>query len=294
MMIKFVIFLLLFSISFSNLSLAQILFSSFEVEILERKANYILTLTFEEPIEKFKLSFLGNFKQLYVKPDYAAICNIEGEVVQVLNCNLNISKEKRSFKIFFISDDVIEEKNSKFLFNNDLSFDKRIKTLSFTLYLPERMVLAEDKGFIFPENVEIKSDGRRIFLVWRLNNIESQKRLKFSLIYEEIKQQTFPFFYVLIFSLASISSASLIIFKYLKKRSEKMILSLLDEFEKKVLHNIMEAGGSIKQKQIVESTGISKAKVSKIIKNLLERGLIEVERIGRTNKIKLKKKLFRT
>ena len=46
------------------------------------------------------------------------------------------------------------------------------------------------------------------------------------------------------------------------------------------------------QRKIVQETNLSKAKVSRVVKSLVERGVIEVERIGRTNKLKILKKKF--
>jgi len=64
---------------------------------------------------------------------------------------------------------------------------------------------------------------------------------------------------------------------------------LLDKDEKKVLEIILREKEII-QRKIVSSTNLSKTKVSRIISRLKERGIIEVEKRGRTNLIKLKKK----
>jgi uncharacterized membrane protein len=77
-------------------------------------------------------------------------------------------------------------------------------------------------------------------------------------------------------------------FRFLRK-PEKIILSVLDEFERKVFDVIKEAG-EINQKKVAQLTNLSKAKVSRVVKSLAERGLIEVERLGRTNKLKIVKK----
>jgi uncharacterized membrane protein len=56
---------------------------------------------------------------------------------------------------------------------------------------------------------------------------------------------------------------------------------------------ISQAGGEINQRKVVQETNLSKAKVSRVVKTLAERGLIEIKRSGRTNKLKMvKKKIF--
>ena len=81
------------------------------------------------------------------------------------------------------------------------------------------------------------------------------------------------------------------IFKRIKKPAE-VIISVLDDYEKRVINIINAAGGEVNQRKVVQETNLSKAKVSRVVKNLQNRGLITVERIGRTNKLKLAKKKF--
>jgi uncharacterized membrane protein len=55
---------------------------------------------------------------------------------------------------------------------------------------------------------------------------------------------------------------------------------------------IIASGGTVNQRKVVQETNLSKAKVSRVVKSLEERGLIEVERLGRTNKLKARKKIL--
>ncbi|MCK4367020.1 MAG: hypothetical protein KAW84_03635 [Thermoplasmata archaeon] len=70
---------------------------------------------------------------------------------------------------------------------------------------------------------------------------------------------------------------------------EQMALRLLEGDERRVYRKVVEAGGEILQKDIVSEVPFSKAKVSRIIDKLEERGLISKERHGYTNKIVLAK-----
>ena len=76
------------------------------------------------------------------------------------------------------------------------------------------------------------------------------------------------------------------------KKPKEVILSVLDDFERKVVEVITNAGGEINQRKVVQETNLSKAKVSRVVKRLQERGLIDVTRLGRTNKLKLVQKKF--
>lgn len=68
---------------------------------------------------------------------------------------------------------------------------------------------------------------------------------------------------------------------------EQMALRLLEGDERRVFRKIVEADGEILQKDIVSSVPFSKAKVSRIVDKLEEKGLITKQRHGYTNKIML-------
>ena len=74
------------------------------------------------------------------------------------------------------------------------------------------------------------------------------------------------------------------------KSAKKAILDvfLLPE-EKKILSEIEKYGGSITQSEIVKTTGFSRVKIHRIIKNLEKKNLIMKQQYGMTNKIILKR-----
>ena len=74
------------------------------------------------------------------------------------------------------------------------------------------------------------------------------------------------------------------------KATKKKILDvfLLPE-EKRILGEIEKYGGSITQSEIVKSTGLSRVKVHRTIRNLERKNLIIKQQYGMTNKIVLKK-----
>ena len=84
------------------------------------------------------------------------------------------------------------------------------------------------------------------------------------------------------------------IWNLIREREIKSVKkTLLDIFllpeEKKVLSDIEKHGGSLTQSEIVKSTGFSRVKVHRIIKNLEKKNLIIKQQYGMTNKIILKK-----
>ncbi|MEM2174689.1 MAG: winged helix-turn-helix transcriptional regulator, partial [Candidatus Micrarchaeia archaeon] len=70
--------------------------------------------------------------------------------------------------------------------------------------------------------------------------------------------------------------------------------SVLNEAERIIVEILQnQPGEEIDQNKLVTISGFSKAKVSRIIKSLEERGVVESIRYGRKNKIILKKKFVK-
>ncbi|RLG52155.1 MAG: hypothetical protein DRN96_03480 [Thermoproteota archaeon] len=66
-------------------------------------------------------------------------------------------------------------------------------------------------------------------------------------------------------------------------------MDLLTNDERAILRVILDAGGSMLQKELPEATGLSKAKVSRVLKVLEEKGLVVKKPQGKTNIIVLSK-----
>jgi uncharacterized membrane protein len=118
--------------------------------------------------------------------------------------------------------------------------------------------------------------------------------MKFQILYETIVIPPLFDFRIRYALLAGGAIGLISTFVYLRyfRKPEKVILSVLDEYERRIFDLIVAAGGTVNQRKIVQETNLSKAKVSRVVKSLVERGVIEVERIGRTNKLKVLKKKF--
>jgi len=89
--------------------------------------------------------------------------------------------------------------------------------------------------------------------------------------------------------LAGFSIWSLVREKEIKFTKKAILDVFLLPEEKKVLGEIEKYGGSLKQSEIVKSTGFSRVKVHRVIRNLENKNLIIKQQYGMTNKIVLKK-----
>ncbi|MDH3364603.1 MAG: hypothetical protein OEM29_01140 [Thermoplasmata archaeon] len=71
------------------------------------------------------------------------------------------------------------------------------------------------------------------------------------------------------------------------KRETYIILRLLTGDERIMFKAIMDAGGAALQKDLIKSTKMSNAKVSRVLDRLQEKGVITKDRHGSTNRVKI-------
>ncbi len=63
--------------------------------------------------------------------------------------------------------------------------------------------------------------------------------------------------------------------------------------ERLIIKSIIDAGGKIEQEKLVDITGFSRAKISRLVADMVERKLVERERKGKTYVLRLSKELKR-
>lgn len=73
-----------------------------------------------------------------------------------------------------------------------------------------------------------------------------------------------------------------------EKRGFPAVLAKLNAEERQLFQIVIDAKGSIFQSELVEKTGLSKVKVTRLLDRLEGRGIIERKRRGMTNMIVLK------
>ena len=209
-----------------------------------------------------------------------AVINEISEKNYSLKDGILISKiPNGSLKLNYFTDTLID-KNSKSYFTANFKIPMT-DNLNVRLILPEFAILENS----FP-NPELTSDGKHIILNWKAKNTDN---FPVFVIYRE--KSDFQWLWIL---LAVIILAAIILFlakkpKVIKVKASKPKKEIhLLESENAVIKAIKEANGEMWQKQIQIKTGFSKAKLSRVIRNLEARNLVKRIPLGNTNKIKLK------
>jgi len=187
----------------------------------------------------------------------------------------------------------VEEIGGSYLFGFEQKIPKNIKLFEMFIRLPEGAVLANltDISPVSPEPTSIGSDGRRIILGWVKQNIEQEEDFRVIVAFEKatvVEEEDNSFLIAMIISLGLSFIIIPLLYYFLKKKESKIMTIGLDKEEKRI-YDLILLKKETKQKTIQKELDISKARLSKLIRKLEEKGLIEKKPTGRTNLIKIKK-----
>jgi DNA-binding transcriptional ArsR family regulator len=205
-------------------------------------------------------------------------------------CSMNASN--RTAIIIQYDSNSVSKRDSYFLFTDSFKVTKDTKILSVVIKLPEGTGLKEPTEDSYsPAGAVIGSDGRRPIISWLKDDLKAGDTFDTSIAFEMIGKtnSSFPFEIIIIIILISFSSLGAFYQFYWKGKNIKLILPFLKKDEKKIFDTIIKNGSGVNQKMIVRESGYSKAKVSKVLNSLRERGLVKLERIGRSNKVYMEK-----
>lgn len=203
----------------------------------------------------------------------------------------------------YTADGLLEKSRDGFYFVERLNFSEDYDEVQATLNLDTGFI-AEKEG-VFPFGYETKTDGQTISVIWKLKDVKSGDVFPMFVKITDTRKSYGALWIIL-------AAVLLFIVAYLIYRKAKMIIKpiakakiqprkkktaekaeakyeyLLDT-EKKIIEELKKADRhELWQKQIQDSTGYSKAKVSRLIRNLESRGLIAKIPFGNTNKVRLK------
>ena len=276
---------------------AQVQYYGIDVTLTDAARSFVkITVTFQNPIASYNFSVIGKVENFNATSIAGPInCNVTASGISYVNCQMQLTPDKRTVEFSYETNDFVKILNEKNFFDTDFSIHEDISTLSASIRLPEGTALVENapNRLSFAQNATTLSDGRRIIILWSMDNLSKSSELRFQVLYEKVAGANFLTYWpYIVAGVVIIVVTIFFVFRY-TKRSEKLILSVLDEYEKKVVDIITAAGGEVNQRKIVQETNLSKAKVSRVIKSLVDRGVVEIERMGRANKVKLLKRKFK-
>lgn len=209
----------------------------------------------------------------------------EPEALELFDESMAIEPGASQQITFSLIQEKISVKGDESTFLTNLVLPLPTQALKYSLTLPERAVVID----YFPQT-ELDTDGKKTTILWTGEGEEHSFNIKYSLEGERL----IPI--VLGFDLANLLPGLLLAFFFgyflgagagsvLLQRLKTVTHSLNDDEERivKFLEN-----GSKTQAEVQKNLGFSKAKLSRVIRSMEEREMIEKETKGRTNVLRLK------
>ncbi len=214
-------------------------------------------------------------------------CTVKKDVGSLVSCdNINASRMTYEFRV----DGYITRMNELYVFKYKFPVTQVTDRFSVNVKLPLGSVLADKSKLTgtslrpFEPSYGLEgTDGRQIFIKWELTNPKLGETVDASIIFEKVGT---PGIVILGVSIVFVIIVALVIVLVFFKKSYRQILPILTDSERSVMNMIIK-NKKVDQRRIVRETDYSKAKVSRIIKNLEERGLVRRISKGRTNIIVL-------
>ena|SRR3989338_1512628 len=223
----------------------------------------------------------------------------EAEAVGVgtsIKCNVKASNFTYAFK----ASDMISRQGSLSSFNHRFNIPVATDHYTVKIELPVGAALVSEEKLrgtgLLPfepvwaaENNRTSSkgsDGRVIYVSWVLAAPKVGEGIDTRVIYESFDTglQTTAFLMILLVVIALAGTAFM-----MRRRSYKHVLPVLTEPERRTMEILLREGKPVDQRTIIKELDYSKPKVSRLVHDLQQRGLIELERKGRNNLLRLKK-----
>ncbi len=203
----------------------------------------------------------------------------------LISCLVSPTREKRELRLSFVSEGTVKSSDRIFLYRDDIYIPEETESLFVKVSIPRGAAIVENHTDLrpySPPDGKKATDGRRIFVIWERKNLSSGDILTIQIAYEK-EENLNPGFLVL-----PVAALTIIFLVYFFRKRPPSYLPVLRKDEKILVDIILKHGGRTDQRILVRESGYSKAKVSRVVKSLEERGLVSVEKVGRTNKIRLK------
>lgn len=158
--------------------------------------------------------------------------------------------------------------------------------------LPEGAGTAQDieGSAITPVDGNVGSDGRTIFVEWN-KNPQIGDTLNFRVDYETLNPSQ-DYSYIIGGAVALLLISAIIYGGYIYRKRINLenledVYSDLSEDQQDIVELLRENDGEMLQKDVVNSSDYSKAKISGLVSELVEKDVIEKEKEGRSNKLKI-------
>jgi len=214
--------------------------------------------------------------------------------------------------ISYITQEFLHKQADGFYFVRTIAYPSDFDSVSVKLNLEKGVVVSNEEAY--PKGYGINSDGESISLAWQTDYVSKGEKEAFFVNLEDVREKKSVLLAVFwwITGIAAVLALIYLTYRIISKikklekikagikrkpavenkkepeKASEKYEHLLDT-EKRVIDLLRSADrNELWQKQIEVSTGYSKAKISRLVRNLEARGLISKIPFGNTNKVRLK------
>lgn len=197
------------------------------------------------------------------------------------------------------SDGFVEERDNQRVFRYQHPVYRSTENYNLEVLLPEGTALMQDDNtsqVISPLNAETSTNGRQISVTWNINP-DLGETLTFYLLYEDFtpsespdEEQDYTDLILILIGLALVGGLAAVVRMHLRREKLSEVTEDLSDEEMEIIEILIENDGEFLQKDVVNDLDYSKAKVSGLVSELVEKEVIEKTKEGRSNKLVIPKK----
>jgi uncharacterized membrane protein len=290
-----------FTIVSAQAAAAELEYYGIETSVSDdASARTVMTIKFLQPVNstQFTLNYPAyNLTSSSSFDSASCTLNDEGEKSRIACAMAGMTEGKNILTLAFNTAGGPGNFQGRYNFSTDYGISLPIKEAFILVKIPRSSVLSEEPAnqSYAPGDGKILSDGKNIMVYWQRENLAATDSMRFSVSYA-IAGMSAGFSNLFVVSIAGIVIISMIaVAVYVRRGSgigkitAEVVTSVLNSDEKRVVDILARHGGKSGQKIIVRESDFSKAKVSRLVKNLKERGVVDIEPIsGRENRIILR------
>lgn len=241
-----------------------------------------ISMVFSERLNRSTLNYvvLGDVSDLKILSNGKNIDYVLEKTGNENNVKFTVPEGTETLQISFTANDLVFAKDQIYSFSTDLRPPSPEK-MNIIALLPKGFAIYRD--VIHPEGYEILTDGERIYLKWGFGNPEDiMVSFKFYNTHSD-----YSLGILIVMGLTIIGIAGYLITHYRKKVKTEFLRGFTED-ERKVLKSL--SGRKVcMQKKLEKEFGFSRAKMTRVVKKLEGKGLLEKERVGRTNRLFFRK-----
>ncbi|MEM2121229.1 MAG: hypothetical protein QXU20_01040 [Candidatus Woesearchaeota archaeon] len=205
---------------------------------------------------------------------------------------IKIRRTISKLEINYVTREMLKDK----LFISEVRLPYNCSNLTVKIVLAPEYVLEKpiregdfETATIYPKPDRIESDGQSLIFIWYLGSTFKNENFQFVLLV----RKRFEFLIILLISIILSGTA---VFFYIKKKSPVIvkikkidkITEHLKEDEEQIINILKQRGGTCEQGTLLVISDMSKSNLSRILKELEERKIVEKIRKGKKNIIRLK------